>query len=80
MSHNGTLRAMSRSHLMNEVKRSQAELTRREARITQLDNWLRQVLEMLDASSFGGHGTYRCLTPEESKRLREIRLLNGLKA
>lgn len=73
-----TLRAMSRSSLMNEVERSQAELARREQRITQLNYWLRQVLEMLDASSFGGQRTYRCLTPEESKRLREIRVLNGL--
>jgi hypothetical protein len=31
------------------------------------------LLHMVDASSFGGHKTYRCLTPIEQKRLQEIR-------
>jgi hypothetical protein len=34
---------------------------------------LRDVLAMLDASSFGGGKSYRCLTPKELARLAEIR-------
>jgi hypothetical protein len=40
-----------------------------------LCNALRDLLAMLDASSFGGHKTYRCLTPFEVARLAEIRKL-----
>jgi len=36
---------------------------------------MRDVLAMLDASSFGGYKTYRCLTAFEAARLEEIRKL-----
>jgi hypothetical protein len=39
---------------------------------------LRDALAMLDASSFGGQKTYRCLTAFEVTRLEEIRKLTGL--
>jgi hypothetical protein len=34
---------------------------------------VRDLLAMLDASSFGGHKAYRCLTPAELERVAEIR-------
>jgi hypothetical protein len=36
---------------------------------------VRDLLVMVDASSFGGHKTYRCLTEFEVQRLSEIRKL-----
>lgn len=40
---------------------------------------LADVIAMLDASSFGGHKLYRCLTPAESERLEQIRATFGFK-
>jgi hypothetical protein len=77
---------LTKMDLHLEVTRLQQELSRRDGRILELVDLhnerddglcvaLRDVLAMLDASSFGGHKTYRCLTAFERARLEEIRKL-----
>lgn len=66
---------LTRTELHIAVTRGQSELSRREARIVELHDALRDVLAMLEACSFGGHKTYRCLTAFERARLEEIRRL-----
>jgi hypothetical protein len=73
---------ITKAMLQRELDLSQSELSRREKRITDLfvkvsdlRSALVDALTMLDASRFGGHRTYRALTPLEEKRLEELRLL-----
>jgi hypothetical protein len=64
--------------LHREVTLCQQELSRREARILQTLEKMRELVHFLDVSRFGGHRTYRCLTPLEEIRLHQIRVLEGL--
>jgi hypothetical protein len=73
---------LTKAELHHEIDLCQGELTRREQRITELFvkvNGLRQALvdalTMLEASRFGGHRSYRALTPLEEQRLKELEAL-----
>jgi hypothetical protein len=73
---------MTKAELQHELGLTQGELSRREKRINELFskvNGLRQALvdalTMLEASRFGGHRTYRALTPLEEQRLKELEAL-----
>lgn len=69
------LKRMSKSELVHEIELIDAELTRRGGLLMKLVWALRDCLEMLDASAFGGHKSYRCLTEKEAARLTEVRHL-----
>src|SRR5882724_12053001 len=67
---------------LSAYRRLEAELANaRAALLNAVDEYIEMyramtdVLAMLDASSFGGHKTYRCLTAFEAARLEEIRKL-----
>jgi hypothetical protein len=63
---------MTKAELQHELDLTQGELSRREKRIIGLRQALVDALTMLEASRFGGHRTYRALTPLEEQRLKEL--------
>lgn len=59
--------------LERELANSREALTTAATLYTDALQALMDAIAMLDASSFGGGKTYRCLTPLELTRLEEIR-------
>jgi hypothetical protein len=73
---------LTKAELQHELDLANGELTRREqhsiewaTKVNSLRTALVDALAMLEASRFGGHRTYRALTPGEEKRLRELETL-----
>jgi hypothetical protein len=61
--------------LETELTNAREALTNAVDKYVEMHRAVENVLAMLDASSFGGHKTYRCLTAFEVSRLEEIRKL-----